>query len=295
MTDSDLRAPAGSDAEAPSAVRMRDVVGGVLGALRFEPVTKRVRATLGGETVVDSVRAVLVWEPRRVVPGYAVPEDDISAEIRPSTAAAPQDDGEIGYALPNVTDLLVLDPRVPFGVRSTAGTPVDITSSGGQRAEGFRPSDPALAGYVILAFGDFDEWFEEDEKVISHPHDPFSRIDVRATSRRLQVVHEGQVIADTTRARMLFETGLPARYYLPIDDVHVPLRQSATRTMCAYKGEATYYSLSTEAGEVDDAAWQYENPLVDATDVSGLVSFFDERFDVVIDGTPRERPKTPWS
>lgn len=295
MTDSDLRSPASTDAQAASAVRMRDVVGGVLGALRFEPVSKRVRATLGGDTVVDSVRAVLVWEPRRVVPGYAVPEGDISAEIRPSTAAVPQDDAAVGYALPNVTDLLVLDPRIPFGVRSTDGTPVDVTSSGGHRAQGFRPSDPALAGYVILAFGDFDEWYEEDEKIISHPHDPFSRIDVRATSRRLQVLHEGQVLADTTRARMLFETGLPARYYLPIEDVRVPLGPSETRTSCAYKGEATYYSLNTEAGEVTDAAWQYEDPLVDAMDVSGLVSFFDERFDLVIDGVMRERPKTPWS
>lgn len=94
---------------------------------------------------------------------------------------------------------------------------------------------------------------------------------------------------------MLFETTLPPRYYLPIEDVRVPIQRSETRTICSYKGEATYYSLTSETGEVKDAAWQYEKPLVDAMEVSGLISFFDERFDVVIDGTARARPRTPWS
>lgn len=264
------------------------------GSLRFEPVSKRVRATLGGETVVDSVRALLVWEPRRVVPGYAVPEEDIRAEIGPSSEDSAEIGG-VGYSLPDVTGPPVLDPRIPFGVRSTAGVPVDVRSSHGDSAAGFRASDPALAGYVILAFGDFDEWFEEDEKIISHPHDPFGRIDVRRTARHIQVMHHGQVLADTTRARMLFETNLSPRYYLPIEDVRVPLQPSDHRTICSYKGEATYYSLMTESGEVKDAAWQYENPLADALEVKGLLSLFDERFDLILDGALRERPKTPWS
>jgi uncharacterized protein (DUF427 family) len=88
---------------------------------------------------------------------------------------------------------------------------------------------------------------------------------------------------------------LPPRYYVPIEDVLVPMRRSETRTVCAYKGEATYYSITTEGGEVKDAVWQYEHPLVDAAEVSGLVSFFDERLDVAIDGELRERPTTPWS
>jgi len=274
---------------------MRDVLGGLLNVLRYEPTRKRVRATLGGETVVDSVRAVLVWEPRRVVPGYAVPQEDVSAQVVPSAAISEGMDGSEGY-LPELSRRPVLDPRVPFAVRTTPGEAVELRTSAGDRsAAGFRPADPALAGYVILSFGDFDEWFEEDDLIISHPHDPYGRIDVRGTSRRIQVLQDGQVLADSTRARMLFETTLPTRYYLPIEDVRVPLTPTETRTTCAYKGEAAYYAISTDTGEVKDAVWTYRDPLVDATEVKNLVSFFDERFDVAIDGVVRERPRTPWS
>ena len=109
------------------------------------------------------------------------------------------------------------------------------------------------------------------------------------------MVLDGQVLADTTRARMLFETMLPVRYYLPAEDVVAASEPSPTRTYCAYKGEASYWSVDVAGRTVRDLAWTYQSPLPEAAEVKGYVAFFDERLDLVVDGEPRERPTTPWS
>lgn len=286
--------PLGPDADT-IGVRMRDVMGQLLQKLRYESTGKRIRATLGGQTVVDTTRAMLVWEPRRVVPGYAVPTEDIHAEISLRTSASPED-GPVGFMLPDLSEIPMFDPRIPFDVRTTQGEPVEIRGAGTDAvASGFRARDPGLADYVILAFADFDNWFEEDDEIISHPHDPYGRIDIRGTSRHVQLMLDGHILADTTRARMLFETNLPARYYLPIEDVVAPLEPSSTRSMCSYKGYATWYSAIVGDRKVEDIVWQYEHPLSDAADVQDYVAFLDERLDLVIDGEQQKRSVTPWS
>ena len=125
-------------------VRLRNVLAGQLDHLRYEPVTRRVRAEVDGSVVVDSDRAVLVWEPRRVVPTYAVPVGDVLGEVVPLVAPATVDEGpRVGFAIPDVTDLPVLDPRIPFAVRLTDGESVEIRAPGLERTvQGFRPSDP---------------------------------------------------------------------------------------------------------------------------------------------------------
>ena len=224
---------------------MRDVLARVRADLRHEPTEKRVRAALGEETVVDTVRALVVWEPGRVVPTYAVPEQDVRGELLPAGAAR-------------------------------------------------RPDDADLAEHLILDFGAFDAWYEEDEPIVGHPRDPFHRIDIRRSSRRVLVELDGAVLAESTRAQLLFETGLPLRFYLPREDV-AALQPSAKRTWCAYKGEASYWSPTVAGGLRPDLAWSYEDPLPDAAAITGLVAFFDERVDVTLDGERRERPRTHWS
>jgi uncharacterized protein (DUF427 family) len=278
-------------------VRMRDLVGGALDQLRYEPTTKRVRAEAGGAVVAQTERALLVWEPRRVVPMYAVPVEDLSAA--PTAApgpAAPDAPAGTGFALPDVTELRVLDPRVPFAVHSTPGEPVGVPVPGSDRVvEGFCPADPALAGYVVLDFDGPDAWYEEDEPLYGHPRDPFHRVDVRTGSRHVRVSSGGQPLAESTRPRLVFETLLPVRWYLPAEDVTAALVPSDTRTWCAYKGEASYWSVETGDGLVRDAVWSYRDPLPDAVQLRDLFCFFDERVDVAVDGVPRSRPVTPWS
>ena len=116
------------------------------------------------------------------------------------------------------------------------------------------------------------------------------------SSRHIRIERDGVVLAETDRARLLFETSLPIRYYLPAEDVRVPLRDSALRTICAYKGEASYKSVEMPDGTVlDDVIWYYPDPLNDAVPVRDLVAFYDEKVDVVVDGVRRGRPHTEWS
>jgi uncharacterized protein (DUF427 family) len=278
-------------------VRLRESLTRPMDELRFEPTEKRVRAELDGRTVADSVRALLVWEPRRLVPTYAVPADDLRGEL----VAAPPPDGTApeattGFAIPDVTALRVFDPRIPFAVRRTTGEPVELRAEGtGRTLAGFRPADADLAGYVVLDFAGADRWLEEDEEITGHPRDPFHRVDVRASSRHVQLSLDGHLLADSTRPALVFETMLSPRYYLLRDDVAATLIASDTRTWCPYKGGASYFSVDLGDRIVDDLAWSYPAPLPDAVELGGRISFFDERVDVVVDGVPRPRRVTPWS
>jgi len=273
------------------STRLRDLMMGELGALRYEPTEKRIRGTLGGSTVVDSTSALLVWEPERVVPTYAVPSADVAAELIPSGERIDEPAGIPAMGAPQLGDRPVLDPSIPFAVHTTTGEPL-TARAGGAEAAAFRPSDPALDGYVLLEFEAFDAWYEEDERNVAHPRDPFHRIDIVHSSRHVLVELDGATLAESTRPCLLFEPPLPVRCYLPREDVRTDLlAPSDTRTACAYKGQASYLSTATE----DDLAWYYPEPLREAAEVAGRIAFFNERADVVIDGERRERPVTPWS
>ena len=146
-------------------------------------------------------------------------------------------------------------------------------------------------GLLEIDFHAMDEWLEEDEELFGHARDPYHRIDTRRTSRAVRVSIGGRTVAETTRATVLFETGLPPRWYIPRADVRAELEPSDHRTTCAYKGHATHFAV---AGE-DAVAWSYEDPLLDALPVKDLVAFYDERVDIELDGEPQERPRTEWS
>lgn len=275
---------------------MRAFLASGLDELRYEPIGKRIRAALGEETVVDSTRAVLVWEPRRIVPSYAVPADDVLGQLSPARAASPGGTGEAGVAIPGLSRRPVLDPSVPFAVHTADGHAVDVRACGQDHpGAGFSLFDPDLAGYVVLDFGAFDAWFEEDEPNVAHPRDPFHRIDVLASSRHVRLELDGQLLAESSRPVLLFETMLPVRYYLPAEDIRADLQPSPKVSYCAYKGQASYWSVTLGDQVISDIAWTYQQPLHDASQVRGLTAFFDERVDVTVDGQRHERPVTPWS
>ncbi len=278
------------------SIRLRESLMGALGELRYEPTAKRIRAVLGGTTVIDSTRAVLLWEARRVVPAYAIPAEDFHGELVSAAEAAASDTDNVGFSVPELSRRPVLDPSIPFSVHTSEGEAVDIRADGQSRpGAGFRLADPDLAGYVVLDFSAFDEWYEEDEPAVAHPRDPFHRIDVLASSRHVRVELDGQVLAESSRPMLLFEALLPTRYYLPREDIRVKLIPSEKWSYCAYKGRASYWSVAIGDRMVADLAWSYEKPLHDAAQVVGLIAFFDERLDLMVDGTRNERPVTHWS
>ncbi|MBA2554515.1 MAG: DUF427 domain-containing protein [Geodermatophilaceae bacterium] len=269
------------------ALRLGQALLRNVGELRFEPTAKLVTARVGGRVVLSTSQARLVWEPGRVVPYYAVPEEDLTADLEPSPDAVIEDPGFV--FLPDGTRI-VTPGRFDF--HTTDGEVLTIRTDATELiGAAFRPADPDLTGYVVLDFDALDEWYEEDERIVAHPRDPFSWIDIRQSSRNVRIEVEGAVLADTTRPKLLFETGLPVRTYLPAEDVRMDLLEpTSTRTLCAYKGEASYLSFDGR-----DIAWTYEQPLPDSSQITGLVCFFDERVETYVDGERQEREWSPWS
>lgn len=247
-------------------MRMADLLSGAAQQLRYEPTEKRLRVYLGETLVADTLEGRLVWEPGWVVPTYAVPQSAVVGQLVPV--------GSVG------------------GTHTCAGNAFDVVVGRARAAAAaFAPRDPDLADYFILDFLAFS-WREEDESVIAHPHDPFKRIDILASSRHVRIEWQGRVLAESSGPLLVFETLLPIRWYLPPEDVVVDLELTETVTCCAYKGRASYYSVP---GGPTDVAWAYHEPLREAEPLRRRVAFFDEKVDVIVDGRRRERPLTMWS
>ncbi len=113
----------------------------------------------------------------------------------------------------------------------------------------------------------------------------------------MRVVLGGETVAETTRARFLFETGLPTRYYMPADDVRMDLLSpAATKTRCPYKGAAVYWSATLGGALFEDVVWSYPAPIHESARIKDYLCFFNERVDeITVDGAPLEKPVTKWS
>jgi uncharacterized protein (DUF427 family) len=259
---------------------MRDLLDGALGSLRYEACEKRLRTYLDGVPVADTVNGLLVWEPRRMVPTYAVPQADFAAQL------------ESAGRVDELADLPVLMPTNPFAAHSCTGEMLDVVVGGRRRhSAAFQPDDPDLAGYLTLDFSAF-AWREEEEPIVSHPRDPFKRIDILASRRHVRIESQGRLLAESSRPLLLFETSLPTRFYLPPADVVVGLEPTESISYCAYKGRASYFSAPDGPADV---AWTYRDPLREAEPVRDHIAFFNERVDVTVDGHHRRRPITPFS
>lgn len=245
--------------------------------LYFEDSPRWVRARLGGQTVADSRRMKLLHE-HASVPVYYFPEEDVRMDLL----------GESDH----VEDSELKGVTVHWHV--TAGTSIAENAAYAHP----EPPDGAefLRGFIAFAFDAMDEWLEEDEPIDVHPKDPYSRIDVLRTSRRVRVSVDGEQIADSGQALVLFESGLPPRWYLPREDVRMDLLEPSDKhTMCPYKGRASYFHVRANGRVEEDLVWTYERARHDAADVEGYLSFFNERVDLEIDGEAVQRPMTPWS
>ncbi len=252
---------------------------GVLRAhtLYFEDSPRRVRVVLGGETVADSKRVKLLHETGHL-PVYYFPERDIRMDLLEEsdhTTSCPFK-GEASYWSVRV------GAKVAENAVWSYPEPVD--------------SAPPLAGYLAFYWNKMDHWYEEDEEVFVHPRDPYHRIDILESSRHVKIRVNGEVVAETERPRILFETGLPPRYYIPPEDVREDvLVGSQKTTRCPYKGVASYWSVEAGGERVEDLVWYYPEPIPEAAKIEGHLAFFNERVDLEVDGEKQERPKTQWS
>lgn len=236
---------------------------------------KWIRGTLDGKAIVDSTRALYVWE-HRYWPAWFFPHDDIAAELRIPTEPA-QRRGD----RPDLVryDLVVGDRIVANGARGYPDS-----------------ADSALAEMIAIEWSAMDQWFEEETEVIVHPRSPFVRIDTLPSSRHIVVRVDGQVVADSVRPTLLFETGLPTRYYLPPDDVNLDmLTPTALQTSCPYKGHAHFWSVAVGNATHEDVVWSYDDPLPESRGIAGLLSFYNERVEIEVDGQVEEQPQTKFS
>jgi uncharacterized protein (DUF427 family) len=245
--------------------------------LYYDPVPYRLRGFFVGETVFDTLGAKLLYETGHL-PVYYVPEQDLRHDLlEPSdTQTHCPHKGDASYRSLRVGDRF--EPDAAWTYRE--------------------PIAPAafLAQHAAFYWRKLDEWFVEDEQVFGHPRDPYARIDTYRTSRRVRVSADGEVVAESTQAVALFESGLPARFYLPAEDVRMDvLEPSETRTRCAYKGVATYWHVRVGDTLHEDLAWTYAEPERDGGAIRGLICFFNERVDLELDGVGQERPVTQWS
>ncbi|MGP4015796.1 DUF427 domain-containing protein [Saccharopolyspora sp. 5N708] len=237
-----------------------------------EPSAKRVRTYLGGRLVADTRHPVLVWE-HPYYPTYYIPAEDVRAELRATGETRLTDglgDGEVYDVLVDGT--------------TAEGAAVRFTDS------------TALRDLVRLSWSAMDQWFEEDEPVYVHPRDPYKRVDILPSSRHVVVRIGGVVVADSRHPHILFETGLPPRYYLPLTDVRMDLlRPSGRQTQCPYKGTATYWHVLVDGTEHSDIVWTYPTPLPESQKIAGLACFYDEHVEITIDGQRQQPPQTPFS
>lgn len=244
------------------------------GRVRVEQGHKRVRVFLEGRLVADTLSPRLVWEVP-YYPAYYFPAEDVRAElIATGTSEHSPSRGDA-----TVYDVSTGAAQAKAAARRYVDSPIE-----------------ELRGLVRFDWDAMSEWFEEDEPVYTHPRDPYSRVDILASSRHIRIEVDGVTVADSVRPHILFETGLPARYYLPLTDVRMELLQpTTTQSHCPYKGTATYHTVDTGHGVHEDLVWMYRAPLPESQKVAGLVCFYNEKVDTYVDGVLQARPHTAFS
>jgi uncharacterized protein (DUF427 family) len=248
---------------------------GKRGRVRVERGAKRLRAYLGGELVADTTRPLLVWE-LPYYPTYYFPAADVRTDLlEPEDAIAHSPSRGDGRTF-----------AVNVGAKRAASAALRYEDS---------PIEE-LKDAIRLEWDAMDGWFEEDEEVFTHPRDPYTRVDILASSRFVVVSVGGFALAESTSPRLLFETGLPVRYYLPKTHVRMDLLElSDIVTRCPYKGAAQAWNVRLGDAVQENLAWSYPSPLPESQKIAGLMAFYNEKVDIDLDGVRQERPETKFS
>jgi uncharacterized protein (DUF427 family) len=241
----------------------------------LEPAPRRVRATLGDRVVFDTTHAVYLWE-WPFYPQYYIPWDDVDAALVVDEHHPQQDHrGQM-----ELYGLAVGDAMRPSAVRVYRQANIE-----------------GLEGMARIEWSALDRWFEEDEEIFVHPRSPYTRVDALRSTRAIRVELDGVVLAESSSPVMVFETGLPTRYYVNRTEVHFAhLASSDTVTSCPYKGTtSSYWSVRTGDEVHPDLAWSYDFPTRQLLPIAGLIAFYNEKVDTFVEGELLPRPTTHFS
>ena len=237
-----------------------------------------MRAKFGGEIIADSQRVLLVRETGHL-PVYYFPSEDVNSQfLQPSAQTS---------HCPYKGDAAYWSIKVGDQVAENAVWGYDDPL----------PQAAHIAGYRAFYWNMMEAWYEEEEEVFVHPRDPYKRIDVMPSSRHVQVLLDGEVVADSKRPFLLFETGLPTRYYLPPEDVRLDLLTATThQSRCPYKGLASYWTATVGEQVYENIVWGYPDPIPECPKITNLLCFFNEKVEaIIVDGETEIVPSTPWS
>lgn len=235
-------------------------VEGPKNKILFQPFPRRVRAEIGGQTVMDTERGMLLHETH-ILPQLYVPIEDVGSEFLTPTDHS---------------------THCPYKGDASYWTVTVGDDSRENAVWGYAdPTEGAdwLEGYVAFYWDQVDVWLDEDEEVRGHLADPYHRVDIRPTSRPVTVTIGGQTVAQSNRTLVVSETGLPNRYYIPADHVSTELFEpSATTTHCPYKGDTEYFSM----GSRHDVAWSYPSPFNESAALATYWSFLGDDIEVTV-------------
>jgi len=243
--------------------------------VHIEYSPRRVRAYFDNQVFADSQMVLLVFETKRP-PVYWFPVTDVHMELlAPKEPASAEASGTVRW-------------RSNTTVRMKDNLAWSYAEPTGDLAP--------LKDHIAFYWNAIDAWYEEDEQVFVHPRDPYTRVDTVHSSRHVRVEVDGVTIAETTRPVLLFETGLPTRYYVPKLDVRMDLLEATdTVTHCPYKGDASYWTLQVGDKTYRDFVWSYPRPIPEIPKIENLLCFYNEHVDLFVDGVLQERPETPFS
>ena len=240
---------------------------------RVEPSPRRVRGYVGDELIFDTMSARYVWEVP-YYPQYYIPLDD----VQPSALRDENHPQTVQFG--------------PSRLFSVIGPTPTLQSA----ARVFDDDGGPVSGLVRFEWSALS-WFEEDEPIYGHPRNPYARVDALRSHRHVTVAVDGVLLADTRSPVLLFETGLPTRYYIDQTDVTFEhLEPTNTQTLCPYKGVTSGY-WSVRAGDTvhTDLAWTYHTPLPAVAPIANMVAFYNEKVDITLDGVALPRPQTHFS
>jgi len=227
------------------------------GPHKVEATPRRVRALFGGVWLFDTISARHVWE-HQYYPQFWVPVSSFAPSVLTKGKAIDSNGSAfLGVVKGNTktTDRVLIFEKGP------------------------------LEGLVRVEFKAIDEWLEEDQPIYGHPKNPYTRIDILPSSRKIEVKIGGVTVAESSSPKILLETGLRPRYYLPKISVKWQyLSPSNTTSICPYKGQASYYNVTIDGKEYADYVWWYRYPTAESSDIQGLVAFYNEKVDTYVDG-----------
>ena len=246
--------------------------------IEFEPSPRWIRVKFAEETLADSKRVMLMRETGHL-PVYYFPSEDVRQDLLVATdhtTHCPYK-GDASYWTVKVGEQEA--ENAVWGYQ----TPIE--------------SAEHLQGYQAFYWHKMEGWYEEEEEIFVHPRDPYKRIDVVPSSRHIKVILGGEVVAESRQPRLLFETGLPTRYYLPAEDVRMDLlTPTESHSRCPYKGLADYWTVTVGEQIFTDIVWGYPEPIPECPKIKNLLCFFNEKVEAIyVDGELESVPETPWS